>query len=124
MTRYSHTISRRKRTHVEHSGEYLTLADCAADVRVDVELVRRWCIAWESGDQAGLRSEHYGAESSNQAKRLNRRVRREDWTAFKAARARHQASETRAVSREWERVPLAIPTRQERRSAAAGGQGR
>lgn len=98
--------------------DYLTLAECAADVRVDVEVVRRWCIAWEKGDANGLPFTHFGKKLDDQPGRKNRRVLREDWKEFKAKCSRRQASETRETHRQWERAPLQIPTRKERQEAA------
>jgi hypothetical protein len=108
-------------------GEWLSLAACAADVGVDLEVVRRWCVAWEGGNPDGLRSCHFGSElDAAKAKRRNRRVHIEDWRAFKSARRRQDQRQEREITRRLEAEPRDFPTRQElrERRAVVAGQGR
>lgn len=96
--------------------EWLTIRECADEIRVDVEIVRRWCIAHENGNEQGLPSAHFGVDLSDSAKRRNRRIHVEDWEAFKASRrpGDHRLPPMRAET--VLRVqPLIIPTRAERR---------
>lgn len=111
--------------HQQAQPEWLTLADCAAELRVDVEIVRRWCLAWERGDDAGLQSEHFGVAPADKAKKLNRRIHRDDWKAFKARRSRRQAAAEREIRSSFEVVPRERPTRREkqlRRAKAGAGK--
>lgn len=114
--------------------EWLTLAGCAAEVQVGVEVVRGWCVAYENGDPSGLPSTHFGEKpddpdrpADQRPKRLNRRVSVEDWRAFKLARQRRDAAEDRRRARETQSVLQVVPFGYfERRQArvAAGGRGR
>lgn len=79
--------------------QWLTLAQCAGELQVAVEVVRGWCVDYEHG-KPGLPSSHYGSKTASEARRLNRRVRRDDWEAFKAARRERQSAERREQRRE------------------------
>lgn len=101
--------------------EWMTLQECAREIKVDVEVIRRWCIAHESGDAAGLPSSHFGVElDESKAKRRNRRVHIDDWKAFKASRRNQAAQQERTVRRSFERVPRERPIRPSAISAAQG----
>src|SRR5687768_2741035 len=97
--------------------QWLTVQECADEIRVDVEVVRGWCIAHESGDQNGLPSSHFGVDLSGAAKRKNRRIHAQDWEEFKQ---RQRGQELRRAPEPVLRVePVQIPTRAERRRMRA-----
>lgn len=107
----------------ESPSVYLTLKECADEVRVPVELVRKWCIRFEAGQDGGLPSANFGAKPDGQGERKNRRVLREDWEAFKKAR---RDGEIRKIRQQVKTLcePASYGSRAERIAATAGGRGR
>jgi hypothetical protein len=101
--------------------EWMTLAQCAERLQLDVEKVRRLCIAYENGDRNGLPSSDF---SSDGATRKTRRVHVEDWREFTARRRRGERQQERDVCRALEVVPPEYPSRAERKAAAAAARGR
>ena len=79
--------------------DWLTLAECAGDVNVAVEIVRQWCIRWKKGEDGGLPYMHAGQLPEEQSKRVEYRVHREDWESFKRERRRLERREDRRVGR-------------------------
>jgi hypothetical protein len=95
-------------------------------VRVDPEIVRRWCLAHENGDPNGLASSHFGVDLSGGAKRKNRRIHVEDWEEFKVLRRQQDRQQDRAAERVLRVEPIRYRSREERKASvrAAAARGR
>jgi hypothetical protein len=89
-------------------GDWMTLQECADDIKVTVEVVRGWCVDHEAG-KGGLPSTHFGRTAADKAERLNRRVHVDDWREFKLARRRQECREDRQANRAADRVRLVEP---------------
>lgn len=114
-------------TEAREQPDWLTLAECAAELRVTVEVVRGWCVAYESGDPMGLPATHYGKESAEKAVRLNRRVHRDDWQRFTMRRRAREVSNELHAERTAQAILSVKPydyAGRRRVRAAAGGHGR
>jgi hypothetical protein len=72
--------------------EWMTLRECANDVKVPVSIVREWCLRAERGEPGGLRSAHFGAKPPEDGERKSRRVHVDDWIAFRKSRSIGDAS--------------------------------
>lgn len=79
--------------------DWLTLRECANEMHVGVEVVRQWCIRWRENKPGGLPYAHTGAKPEKESERVEYRIHREDWEAFKRERRQLDVNESRRVTR-------------------------
>jgi hypothetical protein len=79
--------------------DWLTLRECAAEMNVGVEVVRQWCVRWRENKPGGLPYAHAGAKPESESARVEYRIHRDDWEAFKRERRQMNAVESRRITR-------------------------
>lgn len=79
--------------------DWLTLAELAKEMGVAVSQARLWCIRWRSGKAGGLPYAHAGAKPEEESERINYRVHRDDWEAFKRDRRLGRQKEERRITK-------------------------